>query len=132
MDYPSSVIMAPEGYAEYFKHMALTVKLLIFVNGVWNEIQTSTLHYSPVNITSADNRVEADFQVYPNPFRETIRFKGSDEMMQFTLADLQGRIVLRSKVTGTSEISTLGIPSGMYIYQVEGMNFKYAGKLVKE
>jgi hypothetical protein len=70
--------------------------------------------------------------VYPNPFRETIRFSGSDQLVKFTLFDLQGRLVVEKQLLGAVEINSIDLPAGMYVYQIDGMNSRQVGKLVQE
>ncbi len=97
----------------------------------WNTHGPITYYYSAPD-TNSPNDPSVDLNVYPNPFRETIRFSGSSELMQFTLFDIQGRMVLQEQVVGENEINMGNLPLGLYVYQLDGTDRRQVGKLVRE
>jgi hypothetical protein len=125
-------IMKPEWYGEDFTQMLLGLTYFEFIDGAWMEMDASVYYYSPVGITSVTDRTDQKFQVYPNPFQETIRFNGSEGKAQFSLFDLQGRMVLQKNLFGASELHVADLASGMYIYQITAEEGSQSGKLVRE
>lgn len=130
-DYPSENIMAPEWYREFANHMILNSTYTDVSMGEEFE-ESIDFFYTLFDVVSVKEASQNAFSVYPNPFRETIRFAGAEEMQRFTLYDLQGRVLLQKQLAGAREVYPDHLPAGMYVYQLDGVNTRQTGKLVKE
>ncbi|MCA1752530.1 MAG: T9SS type A sorting domain-containing protein [Cryomorphaceae bacterium] len=130
-DYPVSDIMLPELLiVDGIDHMPLASSNYFYQSGEWVEETNEELYYTFFDVTSVKDVSGSPFAVYPNPFRESIRF--NQPLQRFTLYDLQGRVVMQKQLTGAVEVNAGHLPAGIYVYQVESSNSVQTGKLVRE
>lgn len=130
-DYPSENIMSPEWHREFANHMILNSTYTEGSMGGDFE-ESIDFFYTLFDVVSVKEASQNAFSVYPNPFRETIRFAGAEDVQRFTLYDLQGRVLLQKQLAGAREVYPDKLPAGMYVYQIDGVNTRQTGKLVKE
>lgn len=90
-----------------------------------------TLLYLGISALPAYHLIE----VFPNPFHESISVKSESlsGQLTFLLFDGLGRIALRYEFSGSEEINTRSLPTGIYFwgFEKEGAMLK-TGKCVKE
>ena len=107
--------------------------------GFGHKYQFYLIKIGPDGLVTGETTIpmgKSPIKVYPNPTSDIIRFDMQDKALDldFELMDMQGRTVLRQKVTGDEEISTHHLPQGIYAYRL--LNKKgemmYSGKMVKE
>ena len=88
-----------------------------------------------------DNPTTANFQVYPNPFMDgatEITVTGIEptdyqQPLEWTLYDVQGRIIERGTVTGQAMMAVplpASLPEAMYFLAVQGTKQVYKAKLL--
>ena len=86
-------------------------------------------------VTSTDHEVPTA-QVYPNPFRNSIRLRlaaATGQSVVFRMTDLLGKVVVEKIISGNDEIPTTDLAGGMYTYQIiEPARKPLTGKLIKE
>lgn len=122
----------PDLMANEHNNMVLVSAFFYISADEWIEGGTTQYYYSSLELSSLNVDPADILLVFPNPFRETIRFKSSEPLVRFTLFDLQGRVISRKQLVGTEEVNVGELPSGMYVYQIEGLNTRQIGKLVRE
>lgn len=85
-----------------------------------------------VTSTILNQNGQADISISPNPFQNEIKFFGSG-VRDFTLMDIQGRIVFDKKNIGNSNLIFPSLPSGLYLYKLNQENGKSIfGRLKRE
>ncbi len=85
------------------------------------------------SISQADlNGIGFQPEIYPNPFSERlyIKIRTGDVLQLVEMIDMNGRIVLSSKVV--SEISTRQLPKGQYLVRIQTDKDKYTFGAVKQ
>lgn len=82
-------------------------------------ITNTTVNTIPL-VIATDNPISAELQLYPNPGRDQVTLVWeAEEGDEWILLDLQGKAILHQTLKGReTTISTSGLPSGMYLYQV--------------
>lgn len=111
--------------------MTLNEKFAAFEN--W-QISTSN-EYSQWNCGDTWNGVseidpEKNISVFPNPFKESISIRFSDEELhEVVIRNLLGEIILSKNLKNNSVINTSGFSKGVYIIIADGV---LAEKVVKE
>jgi hypothetical protein len=100
----------------------------------WESNYKSTLLYSPVNVTSANQLNTEISSVYPNPCSESfsLTIPGSYSRINFELFDLQGRKLFSKAIGSGEKVNMEGFRSGMYLYKLYMDGKVQDGKLVKE
>jgi hypothetical protein len=85
-------------------------------------------------ITSAVITVEeADISVYPNPVRDILRIKAGSEVMNVSVYDIHGRLVISTSYGNDAcEINLKDLMKGTYIIRVTTRCASYTKKIVKE
>lgn len=60
---------------------------------------------------------QTDILVYPNPIEDTIILKGlpMSEKLSFQLLDMNGRTILKERISAAGRINVAGLPSGNYL-----------------
>jgi hypothetical protein len=89
-----------------------------------------------LGVTAQDNPVlQAQVQVWPNPFRErfVVALSANLRSPALRLYDAAGRLVLEQRlVLGVNEIEAAGVPAGLYVWEVvAGGERVKSGKCVK-
>ena len=74
----------------------------------------------------------AQFAIYPNPTSDSFRLdRGGTAPATFLLSTLEGRVVLRERVTGSSSlIDVSGLGQGMYVVSVQEAEKSFSERLV--
>lgn len=77
-----------------------------------------------------------DIFIYPNPTNSVFNIKvnGYAGKMNVSVIDLNGRIILEDNEVNGSDVKTINLSafqSGMYIVKVQGEDFNYSQKLIK-
>ena len=100
----------------------------------WELDEKVILSYSPVNVTSANQRNAGITSVYPNPCSESVSFSfpNSYSQITFELFDLQGRKIMSKAISNNEKVNMEGYRSGMYLYKLNMDGKIESGKLVKE
>ena len=73
-------------------------------------------------------------QVHPNPTTDLlqIELEGREQIAQFQLVDLQGKIVAEQALTDNETIDLRELPSGVYLYTIQTATHIQTGKIIKE
>ncbi|MFY0598203.1 MAG: sulfatase-like hydrolase/transferase [Cyclobacteriaceae bacterium] len=74
-------------------------------------------------------------KLYPNPVRDFLQVLTDIDGMSLTLYDLGGRLILQqTEINSTSSVSTVGIPKGVFMYQIKNQSEEIIakGRLIKE
>jgi len=72
-----------------------------------------------INPTSVQSKFETSLRIFPNPASSHFTIEVTSPTIVQVLNSL-GQVVLSQKVSGTSEISTASLASGMYTVLAEG------------
>lgn len=79
--------------------------------------------------TTATDNLDAELSMpYPNPTSTGFYINVGNQRLALLMYDVRGSRVLVQQVTGKSYIDVSGLPKGVYIVRVNGMNWK----LIKE
>ena len=77
--------------------------------------------------TNTLNNIEQNISIYPNPTKGIVTIDATIENYQ--IIDLVGNVVK----TGTSQVvDVTGLPTGIYVIQVNGVDFSSKAQLIKE
>jgi N-acetylneuraminic acid mutarotase len=85
-------------------------------------------------ITGINNKIMANFRVYPNPANDILhikvpaQFKDEFEVKMFTIT---GKMILQ-KIGYIEQIDISGIPSGIYLISVQSKDFVSTNKIIKQ
>jgi hypothetical protein len=78
-----------------------------------------------------DNQHVSAISLFPNPAIKTVTVKNLPSgNAYFTLSDVCGTVLKSLIIKNNEQIQLDGLSSGLYIYQIVGINFKKSGKLV--
>ena len=107
-------------------------------NGGWS--QTSAWIYTEPTANESRREAAADIKLYPNPAGETatLSFRPlNDHRLTVSIINLQGRVLSRQTVQGTTESQTLALPvanltEGLYIVCIESAEGRTSIKLLKK
>jgi hypothetical protein len=84
---------------------------------------------------SVDEFSEESISIYPNPAQTELSISTSKNLgdVVITLVDINGRVVLETKKEffDTIILNTGPLQSGLYILNIEGVNFSYNEKIIK-
>lgn len=90
----------------------------------------------PIGVDDYSNIVNSGLSIYPNPFSDICNIKfevPSSGNSLINIYDLLGRLIYSKKVNlekGQTLIQIKGIPRGVYMIQVAGVDYDYYGKLI--
>lgn len=80
-----------------------------------------TNHSAVVNVSEEFN--ELNVMVYPNPAHNWLHVElPSNDMGNYQLTDISGKVVMHGAITGKASIQTIGLPAGVYLLQVATLN----------
>lgn len=80
-----------------------------------------------------ESDISQKVRVYPNPAAEYVVFELEKPIQNasITLTDITGRQIKTVTITGAKTVcETTGVPSGVYLYRIDGANTVASGKLV--
>lgn len=104
-----------------FHHMLL--KTAYFGNSQGNFINdvNDLFYYSPIDVVQTNNTKNLEFQLYPNPAHNEIRFDFSNESTayQFTMYSMKGEVIQSIEVKNKSVLDIRNLPAGCYYYQIK-------------
>lgn len=75
------------------------------------------------------DRAISNMEIYPNPARDYLQLK-NDEIMNLTMSDVNGKIVLVKKIQPNERIQLNDFANGMYFLRIENENGISQGKFV--
>jgi hypothetical protein len=109
-----------------------------FFNATTKGIRTFSVHYydGSLNTSSSSINIMDEVSIYPNPFSSNIKIdfhNRNSKPKAFTIKDLNGQTLLKGPLNtlGVFTIQTDGLPSGIYILEVQLDNFSFSEKVVK-
>jgi hypothetical protein len=85
---------------------------------------------NPTSLTTFNT--ESKMTVYPNPAGNLISFQCDDQIQFVEIADIQGRLILKTAKTDRSSIDISSLKRGMYFLIAEGQNRPYRVKFSKQ
>lgn len=79
------------------------------------------------------NVIDSDFNVYPNPFSESITIESDAPISSYQLLDVSGRIVQSANFAAVSNVAipTQTLANGVYMLEATTISGKYVIKLTK-
>ncbi len=85
----------------------------------------------PLGISDPDNYRDeiSNLEIFPNPTKDFIQLK-NDEIMDFTLSDINGKIILSKKIQPNERIELGDVANGMYFLRLENGKEIRQGKLI--
>ena len=90
---------------------------------------------SPITVGIAENNMNSDFQIYPNPFSSALKIKGTAtfaEPKSIRVFDEQGKVVYSQQVNeNESEHDLSVLPSGVYFLEVLSSSLSTFKKIIK-
>ena len=113
-------------------------------NGEWSRVSAwvndSTYAIDPGVPNESRREAAADVKLYPNPVGETatLSFRPlNDHRLTVSIINLQGRVLSRQTVQGSTEMQTLALPTanlteGLYIVCIESADGRTSIKLLKK
>ncbi|HCR91017.1 MAG: hypothetical protein A2W90_05115 [Bacteroidetes bacterium GWF2_42_66] len=105
-------------------------KIKIYINyGIFGKkgnssIELKDLYLATPGTTSAKSNLQKpEFQVYPNPFTDEIRFSGNSLPEEVTVFNSLGQKIFQEKMNGSSRLNlSPSLPGGVYFIQLSGEN----------
>lgn len=124
----------PNGVKEYFNRVA-TNQVVTITEGEGSPESSLGL------VSTIDEKLAANIQVFPNPFSNQISLKMQDipaENIQFRLTDITGRLIIeQEKWVGQNEtlkieLPTNGLSNGLYLYSVITIAGTKTGTIIRQ
>jgi hypothetical protein len=79
------------------------------------------------------NEISQTLSVYPNPFTNKITISNFEDVVQFKLFDIQGKLLRYEPINNKIQIVDLSaLKAGVYILEVEGKKNIYKEKIIKQ
>ena len=105
----------------------------IIASNLSGTAESNTLEITiPEVVTSLESRVEAGFEMYPNPTTGQVEVLGPGENYTLTVMDLAGHILLqRNNLRGPHRESLQALKSGVYLVVIESGEGRRVSRLVK-
>lgn len=91
----------------------------------------STFTPNTLTLRNDDFRVNDNILLYPNPVTNQINFSNSNEINNFEIYSIDGKLIKANTVNSNS-IDVSDLAKGTYIIQVKGENFIHSKKFIKE
>ncbi len=115
-----------------FRHMLLTEMVYESDDTDWLEDNRTTYYYSGLNSSGVGENSQVNPSIYPNPATNyfTVDLGNSMETVSIELFDVQGRLVLSTKVASKDEVSVAQLDKGIYLYKLIGEQKTYSGSMV--
>ncbi len=101
-------------------------------NGLGIEQATFKVKVAKIPTSFKAYNIKSKISVYPNPVLDRLFFQCEEQVQFIQIADLQGRIILRTEKIRNSMIDVASLKRGMYILTAEGQEKQYAVKFVKQ
>ena len=83
------------------------------------------------NALSINDQNKKDVELFPNPARENIYFKGLDNDTEVSVYDLFGRLILKNK-TNKNSLNISELNSGIYCFEFYIQGDKIVQKIIIE
>jgi hypothetical protein len=85
------------------------------------------------DVTASTNNISKEIlSIYPNPFTNELNINlPTQENVDLTLFDIQGRKVFNGTVLSTEKVNVSSLENGVYFYEITVSNQQFKGKLVK-
>jgi hypothetical protein len=111
-----------------------TAGLSVFnFNDCGSSAWSDTLNIHVETCLGINEAKETFARVYPNPAKQYVVFELKNTMLsgRITISDITGRQLASMPITGEKTIwQTAGLPSGVYLYRIEGATAVASGRLV--
>jgi hypothetical protein len=103
-------------------------------DGQWLFFSKITYYYSEYTPTGIKNPSNTEVGVYPNPARDFImvNMPGASNSATIELYNIQGMKVLDQRLQEGKQVSTNGLPKGLYLYKITNNGIRSVGKLMIE
>jgi hypothetical protein len=95
-----------------------------------SDIQTITIVVSPCTGLSSYAASNFQLSVYPNPFKDELNFKVSEEV-RVSIYNAIGQLMKSETISRLGSISTSDLPNAVYFVQVKGANQTRVLKVIK-
>ncbi len=86
-----------------------------------------TITYNPTNI---DDILATDISVYPNPAKNLIKISSNNDVLNITITDISGNVLLKQNQAQSLDIS--GLPAGIYLIKIRTNDGIFTRKIIKE
>jgi hypothetical protein len=103
-------------------------------DGQWLFFSKITTYYSEYTVTGIKNPSSIEIGIYPNPARDFImvNMPGASNSATIELYNIQGMKVLDQRLQEGKQVSTNGLPKGLYLYKITNNGIRSVGKLMIE
>ena len=124
-------------FKEYFNHLLESVDDQYDwdeINGEWESQSYTYLYYSPVSINDITLEEQNQVQVFPNPTTGYIQIKLPEKIQEadIQLFDMQGRTVLKTKLSQAFNLNINNLKPGVYIIKIKSGNKIYSSQIIKK
>jgi len=100
--------------------------------GLDNSLASSWEASNGIITSVAEPDAASDFSVYPNPVSNNLNIKAGDEIINVSIYDLSGMIIISESCAGVQcTVSTRDLVKGTYIVRVTTINGCFTEKIVK-
>jgi hypothetical protein len=87
--------------------------------------------YTSPHTVGINKLVLSGIQVYPNPFKESIRINGIENTAQLTVLNLNGLEIMTKQIINNEEINLSILSNAMYLLKIETSNGVFIKRIVK-
>lgn len=78
-----------------------------------------------------DNTVASEINLYPNPASDYVIVRNLPFGIAYlTVSDICGTVLYKTKIENNDRVQLTGLTSGLYFYQISGLNISESGKLL--
>lgn len=126
-----------DNYILYFQTMSNMITNDVsyeYIDDAWVETFKGTFYYSEqTNVTGVSNITKNPIKVYPNPTSEfiTIDFGIDYHNLNLELIDIQGKTIIKKKISNNEQINIEQLPTGLYFYKlINGTNIIQSNKII--
>jgi len=115
-----------------FRHMLLSEVVYESDDENWLEDTRTNYYYSESNTSGVSENKLVKPEIYPNPASNyfIIDLGNSLEPASIELYDIQGKLVLSTKVISNDEVSVAELEKGVYIYKLISNRKTYGGSVI--
>jgi len=83
-------------------------------------------------VTAVPTLNEESISIYPNPVTDRFQIRGIEEISDFRLTDLYGKLLLQKQVRANESVCVSALPTGMYIINIFNNGVSYQKKIIKK
>lgn len=97
----------------------------------WSNNEKTIYYYSELNGTGTNELKANEFMIYPNPVSDGFRLNTAGKVVQVSIYDLSGSLLLAKQISDNEYINVSTLSQGIYMVRVASENGLITKKFVK-